>query len=257
MTNQHPITPPPEMVQQWLEKARREIGTIEYNPLETMTDFRALCAELVDLLDCFGSTFNIPIETSVVGRARAALAEQPVGPTRKEAVDLYSEVMATHDCKTLGEMTEHFARAVLARWGQPAVTPPADGEVAELVEWLRNPVIVGGALAASDSASRWLARAATLLEQFSLGGWIVPTVEQRLRAEAGQQLEADCEWLTGESLHLAASHLRAAMRPNPPSLKEQALAALETEDDSMPLRSLERGKRFDTIRKALEALPND
>jgi hypothetical protein len=45
-----------------------------------MTDFRALCEELVDLLDCFGSTFNIPIETSVVARARAALAEQPVGP---------------------------------------------------------------------------------------------------------------------------------------------------------------------------------
>jgi hypothetical protein len=45
------------------------------------TDFRALCAELVDLLDCFSSTFNIPIETSVVARARAALAEQPVGPT--------------------------------------------------------------------------------------------------------------------------------------------------------------------------------
>lgn len=46
-----------------------------------MTDFRALCEELVDLLDCFGSTFNIPIETSVVARARAALAEQPVVPT--------------------------------------------------------------------------------------------------------------------------------------------------------------------------------
>jgi len=45
--------------------------------------------------------------------------EQPVGPTRKEAVDLYSEVMAAHDCQTLGEMAEHFARAVLARWGQP------------------------------------------------------------------------------------------------------------------------------------------
>jgi hypothetical protein len=84
-----------------------------------MTDFRALCEELVDLLDCFGSTFNIPIETSVVTRARAALTEDPVGPTRKEAVDLYSEVMAAHDCQTLGEMAEHFARAVLARWGQP------------------------------------------------------------------------------------------------------------------------------------------
>jgi len=45
--------------------------------------------------------------------------EQPVGPTRQEAVDLYSEVMAAHDCQTLGEMAEHFARAVLARWWQP------------------------------------------------------------------------------------------------------------------------------------------
>jgi hypothetical protein len=44
--------------------------------------------------------------------------EQPVRPTRTEAVDLYSEVMAAHDCQTLGEMAEHFARAVLARWGQ-------------------------------------------------------------------------------------------------------------------------------------------
>ena len=35
MTNQHPITLPPELVQQWLEKARREIGTIGYNPMET------------------------------------------------------------------------------------------------------------------------------------------------------------------------------------------------------------------------------
>jgi len=49
-----------------------------------MTDFRALCEELVDLLDCFGSTFNIPIETSVVARARAALAEQPVVPKTKD-----------------------------------------------------------------------------------------------------------------------------------------------------------------------------
>jgi hypothetical protein len=35
MTNQHPITPPLELVQQWLEKARREVGTIVYNPIET------------------------------------------------------------------------------------------------------------------------------------------------------------------------------------------------------------------------------
>jgi hypothetical protein len=53
------------------------------SPVERIaTDtFRALCAELIALLECFGSTFNIPIEAPVVSRARAALAEQPVGPT--------------------------------------------------------------------------------------------------------------------------------------------------------------------------------
>lgn len=39
-------------------------------------------------------------------------------PTREEAVALYSEVMARHDCQTLGEMAEHFSHAVLERWGQ-------------------------------------------------------------------------------------------------------------------------------------------
>ena len=87
-----------------------------------MTDFRALCAELTETWDAtadfdFNDFGNACAD--LVSRARAALVEQPVEPTRKEAVDLYSEVMAAHDCQTLGEMAEHFARAVLARWGQP------------------------------------------------------------------------------------------------------------------------------------------
>jgi hypothetical protein len=90
-----------------------------------MTDFRALCEELVDNLhryQCWyieDNGYGLPDLAALLRRARAALAEQPVGPTRKEAVDLYSEVMAAHDCQTLGEMAEHFARAVLACWGQP------------------------------------------------------------------------------------------------------------------------------------------
>ena len=80
-----------------------------------MTDFRALCEELVDLLDCFGSTFNIPIETSVVTRARAALAEQLVGPTDEDVTELFYRHM--------GEGSEvGFENAIaeaLTRWGQP------------------------------------------------------------------------------------------------------------------------------------------
>jgi hypothetical protein len=43
-------------------------------------------------------------------------------------------------------------------------------------------------------------------------------------------------------------------RPKPQSLAEEALEALEVEDDAWPIRSLEKGERFDLIRRALERL---
>jgi len=81
-----------------------------------MTDYRALCSELVKLLEV-SEEWSGCTQPQALTRARAALAEQLVEPTRKEAVDLYSEVMAAHDCQTLGEVLGHFARAVLAKWG--------------------------------------------------------------------------------------------------------------------------------------------
>ena len=70
---------------------------------------------------------------------------------------------------------------------------------------------------------------------------------------ADQELEACCvevSWFT-------ADKLRASRRPKPPSLKEEALAALGADGYSMLA-----GKRFEPvqleiIRRALEALPND
>lgn len=53
------------------------------------------------------------------------------------------------------------------------------------------------------------------------------------------------EWLTAETIR----RIRAARRPKPPSLKEQALADLDT--------LVGRGRSSDTIRRALEALPDD
>ena len=50
-----------------------------------MTDFRALCAELVDALKD-ENTYTIRIE--LIDRARAALAEQPVAPTDEELDEL-------------------------------------------------------------------------------------------------------------------------------------------------------------------------
>ena len=101
----------------------------------------------------------------------------------------------------------------------------------------------------------WLTEAADL-------SLLVPANLDYLAARAAQwgsdqELEACCKCLTLLGCSGTAAEVRAARRPKPPSLKEQALEALEVEDDAMPLRSLERSERFDTIRRALEALPND
>jgi hypothetical protein len=89
----------------------------------TPTDWRALCAELVEKANEYDPLGQYRRD-EVLDRARAALAQpEPQGPTQKEAVSLYSEVMAAHDCQTLGEMAEHFARAILSRWGRPAIEP--------------------------------------------------------------------------------------------------------------------------------------
>ena len=73
------------------------------------------------------------------------------------------------------------------------------------------------------------------------------------QAGADQELEACVEWLAYEGHEHEHLALRAARRPKPPSLKEQALAVIENaaicdhlsfEDEAI-------------IRRALEALPND
>jgi hypothetical protein len=102
------------------------------NTMTKPTDFRALCAELVALLDCFGSTFNIPIEAPVVTRARAALAQpEPVAPTVMQIIALSDEIEA----EDLGIID--LVRRALARWGTPVIHPvpvaPTDEELLKLM----------------------------------------------------------------------------------------------------------------------------
>jgi len=69
---------------------------------------------------------------------------------------------------------------------------------------------------------------------------------------ADQELEACCEWL---AIHFAGLEkiLRDARRPKPPTLNSIALQMLGTiERDAHYLPEI-----TDTIRRALEALPND
>ena len=75
---------------------------------------------------------------------------------------------------------------------------------------------------------------------------------QAARWGADQQLNADCEWLYRRCLISGAEELRAAMRPRPLSLVEQALEALDQADKG--LNESEWQQRSDTIRRALERL---
>jgi hypothetical protein len=81
-------------------------------------------------------------------------------------------------------------------------------------------------------------------------------VETAIAARAAQwgadcELNACCEWVKKVAIVQIAENLRAARRPKPPSLKELALQKLAWLED-------ENGgdqATFDTIRRALEALP--
>jgi len=79
---------------------------------------------------------------------------------------------------------------------------------------------------------------------------------QAARWGADQELEACVQLTRDNDGYDAALGLRATRRPKPPSLKEQALEALERQAiRSVP--SLVSNNDCDTIRRALEALPND
>jgi hypothetical protein len=67
---------------------------------------------------------------------------------------------------------------------------------------------------------------------------------------ADQELEACCDLLVQQGFDLV-DYLRAARRPKPPSLKEQALDELHISFD----RGYLKKEAADTIRHALEALP--
>jgi len=68
---------------------------------------------------------------------------------------------------------------------------------------------------------------------------------------ADQELEACCEWLKAKHWIEPefADELRAARRPNPPSLKEQALEALDEEQAELSIQN------YKLIRAVLEGIP--
>ena len=106
-----------------------------------MTDFRALCAELVEKWDNAAELDDLCDVADVMDRARAALAQpEPQEPTDEELFELslktrligsIAVAAACHPdkvdprdaCAPAHTATLDFARAVLARWGRPAIEP--------------------------------------------------------------------------------------------------------------------------------------
>jgi hypothetical protein len=83
------------------------------------TDFRALCAELADTLECVLDSPD-PHCLALIARAHAALAEDPVGPTDEELIGPITWMI--DDCiydNDKGEIAQSL-RELIASWGIPA-----------------------------------------------------------------------------------------------------------------------------------------
>jgi hypothetical protein len=84
-----------------------------------MTDFRALCTELMDAIDS-----GIPVErikqSPLAVRVDAALAQpEPQGPTDEELLETIAEAVGYEHVPT-DEICLALADAILARWGRAA-----------------------------------------------------------------------------------------------------------------------------------------
>ena len=85
-----------------------------------MTDFKQLCAELVDDLEMADWPWKLKeLFRADIQRARAALAEpEQEGPTTRQLMMLADDM----EMASVGDAAE-YARAVLARWGNHLGTP--------------------------------------------------------------------------------------------------------------------------------------
>ena len=82
------------------------------------------------------------------------------------------------------------------------------------------------------------------------GMMTIATIAARWGAD--QELEACCEWMADETPTNYINALRAARRPNPQALREQALDELQFSFS----RGYLKKEAVDIIRRALESLPD-
>jgi len=83
--------------------------------------------------------------------------------------------------------------------------------------------------------------------------WFIYLANKAARWGANQELEACVKLLTLLGCSGTAVEIRAARRPKPPTLKEQALLELDSLSPSMKTIGVDT----ELLRRAIEALPND
>jgi hypothetical protein len=99
-----------------------------------------------------------------------------------------------------------------------------------------------------DLVKQWWKDAQQANYSDGLPCWLNYIATQATSWGADQELEVCCELLEAHGYKGTAIDLRTARRPNPPSLKEQALDELTSAERLYPAD-------WSTIRRALEALP--
>jgi hypothetical protein len=156
-----------------------------------MTDsIRAALERLVEAVEDYGQVWG-GFSESAIAAARAALAEQQgEGPSERDVAELFYRHM--------GEGSEvGFENAIaeaLARWGHPAPQPPAEGEVAELAEWLHANAKEWGDLGEYSEGAK-CHRAAELLQRQHPTP--VPVSEEPWKRESWCDEQGRC-WLQGK-----------------------------------------------------------
>jgi hypothetical protein len=82
-----------------------------------------------------------------------------------------------------------------------------------------------------------------------------PVVDYSRVPEMATEAQKACdEWLFKDGYDVTSARLRAARRPKPPSLKGQALEALQFVDEKLDLPLHNHCNAIHTIRRALESL---
>jgi hypothetical protein len=197
-----------------------------------MTDFRALCAEIVQLENeqqpdyaDWKRRWN-----AVISRARAALAQpEPAGDVTDEELHAFWDTGFEgdfQDCRRFfHEAVEHFA------FRRRAPVPPADGEVSELVTLIRQIALAWepDACLLGNMTAGQLARAADLLQRLQppqpvAEGEVGELVEWL--KETGRELSSDLigdavDPLAAERFFRIAALLQHHQPPQPVAVSER------------------------------------